>query len=287
MDKSVLITRVKTLISTGDIPKAIQELENGTDLSSTNRKNLDIIVARLNGIRQDNIRGILSYDSYTAEKNKIINSFFDLLNNIHSENQKSQRKISFTFSHFVSALLVILLIIIGTLLSIRIYYLKDSEMQIGKEDSLQYDGDQQNSKSMPQIVKPRPSSSGERTVTKELKDRSFTLDKQFHFLSSSLERALDLKFTNSEADIFIEFGFSGEIKSVGANDLYRYEGGTLMLIVKSQECSFSPQLPIERTHMAGNDREFVIKQINEQILGLVIDHESLIISSILRCLQKR
>lgn len=288
MDKSSVISKAKILVSKGDLQGAIKEMVSSSKGSRVQKKQLAVLTARLMRIKQDNIKGIASYDSYNSEKNRILNSFLDLLENFEEEKEGIQKK---------SDLKTITLFLIGIMTLVTIIVLiprtfAGSELPINTEgDTLHHD--------LPEfadiktqdldtplalidtdvVVKPITS------IEKNQSPQTFTLAPEFQFLSEAIETELHLSFNNKHGDIPIEFSYTGEIEQINSNSLYRYPGGNLQLMVDGQKCQLLSLLPIERTHMAGNSLNFVTQEIKDQIITIIKKNQLVILDSISGCLK--
>ncbi len=81
----------------------------------------------------------------------------------------------------------------------------------------------------------------------------------------------------------IEITFSGEIEKVAEN-LYRYNGGSILAKINEKNCCEFKDLKISATFYGGNNKEQVLNDIKENIQKLILGNEIKIYNKIDECL---
>ena len=82
----------------------------------------------------------------------------------------------------------------------------------------------------------------------------------------------------------IEIAFSGQIEKV-QNNLYRYDGGNILIKVNGETCSNLNELIITPTFNGGNNEQNVLNEINEKISELISQHTQTLYKKIVQCLK--
>ena len=105
----------------------------------------------------------------------------------------------------------------------------------------------------------------------------------YQFLKDELIKK-GCKISNSEPRYLIDVLHSGDIEKLNDN-LYRYNGGNLRILVNDIECLTLPKYAINSTFEGGNNLDYVQQKINAQIKNLIQINGSDICSQILKCLE--
>lgn len=77
---------------------------------------------------------------------------------------------------------------------------------------------------------------------------------------------------NKNAHFNIDITFSGDIEEIEKN-LYRYNGGKIIIKINGNTCSILSKINISPTFSGGNSKEKVLDEINEKIEKLISENE--------------
>ncbi|KAA9037983.1 hypothetical protein FW778_14535 [Ginsengibacter hankyongi] len=125
--------------------------------------------------------------------------------------------------------------------------------------------------------------------TSRSKGTNIKAEKTFHVSpsNSELEKLISANnyiLAKREIRYSIEITFNGEIENV-QNDLYRYNGGNLLIKINGETCSVMNDLMITPTFNGGNSKQIVLNEVNKKINELISEHTPAVYKKIMQCLK--